>query len=97
MSFIMQMNLRLRWMDKRLIYNHPRMVSATHKHNKMSERLPVDEHTFKRLWLPEIFFPNEHKARIHSITTINKRAWIYSDGMVEYEIRTSLTLQSPMR
>lgn len=94
MSYVMQTNLRMRWIDKRLIYNHPSSIS--HKHNSMSERLPVDDQTFKKLWLPEIFFPNENKARIHTITTVNKRAWIYSDGMVEYEIRTSLTLQSPI-
>lgn len=87
------MNMMLRWKDPRLAFGPEKEMHHTHE---MLKGLPIDKITFQRIWLPEVFFVNEQKARVHDLTTPNRRAWLYPDGHVQYEQRISLKLQCAM-
>ena len=83
-SFIVQMNLKFRWQDDRLAFSiREGHIRGT---NIIKNGIPVDDISFTRLWLPGAFFPNEKEAKIHDITTKNKRAWIFNDGRVICDI-----------
>ena len=60
MDYKVNIFLRQRWVDPRL------------KHNSNEEPLAPDATYLDRLWLPDLFFNNEKKSRMHDITTKNK-------------------------
>ena len=46
--------------------------------------------------MPDTFFRNERRGRMHNVLVPNLYVRIFADGMVLFSIRVSLTLSCPM-
>ncbi|XP_060561073.1 glycine receptor subunit alpha-3-like [Ruditapes philippinarum] len=56
----------------------------------------IDAKNLEKLWVPDIYFPNEKRAYYHNVLMANKMLRIYKGGNVSYSTRLSLTLSCPM-
>ena len=70
--------LRQSWVDDRLKYSHiyPNI-----------SKLTLDSKLFDKIWVPDLFFPNEKQAHSHCISVPNKLIRISPDGRVLYSSR----------
>jgi hypothetical protein len=41
----------------------------------------------QNIWVPELYFPNEKKARLHNMMNDNKMIRLYPDGRLDYFAR----------
>ncbi|XP_052791563.1 glycine receptor subunit alpha-2-like [Mya arenaria] len=87
MEYSMDIFLRQKWEDKRLEYGNTSELPWLELDNKM----------MSRVWIPDTFFPNEKKARVHDVTVPNKMMHLYKNGTVLYSTRLSLTLSCSMQ
>ena len=69
--------LRMFWRDDRLDFSH--IANFT--------RLELDAKFFDKIWQPDLFFENEKKAAVHTVTSINKLMHLFTNGTVVYSIR----------
>ena len=67
--------LRQEWYDRRLV--HPELKAPVTLSNK---HLP-------KLWVPDVFMPNEKSAIFHEITVPNVLVRLYPDGKLLYSQR----------
>ncbi|XP_045204370.2 glycine receptor subunit alpha-2-like [Mercenaria mercenaria] len=86
MEYSVDIYLRLWWRDERLDYSD--------KSN--STKLELDSKNIGNVWQPDIFFENEKRASVHTVTTTNKLMHIFRNGTVIYSIRLSLALSCTM-
>ena len=82
----MQINIRYEWTDPRLKYDDL---------NRTITYLSVGNTS--RIWMPDVFFPNELSATKHALVTDNSLTRIYPDGRVYHASRFTLTLICKMK
>lgn len=87
MDFTVGILLYLEWKD-------PRFVSWIKQGE--SNRVSFDYKSMERLWVPDIYFPNEKEASLHKVFVPNKLLTVNSAGVVSYTSRISLTLSCQM-
>ena len=76
----MNVYLRQQWNDPRLRYiNYSSYANITH--------LTIDSKLIERMWVPDLFFPNEKSGHPHCITMPNRLVRIFPDGTVLYSAR----------
>ena len=79
----MDIHLRLRW-------NDPRMANITNitPHEGLNNETVVIPPLFiKKVWTPEIYFPNEKEAKFHHVMVPNQKMKVYPDGTIIYTVR----------
>jgi hypothetical protein len=47
----------------------------------------IDAKNLEKLWVPDIYFPNEKRAYYHNVLMANKMLRIYKGGNVSYSTR----------
>ncbi|XP_029644196.1 glycine receptor subunit alpha-2-like [Octopus sinensis] len=57
----------------------------------------LDVKLIEKIWVPDLYFPNEKKAHFHEVTVPNRMLHIYDDGSITYRARISLTASCPMK
>lgn len=72
----MDIILRQKWEDKRLMFEHFKATS-----------LELDQKMIDKIWVPDSFFPQEKRAKIHEVTVPNRLLHIYKNGTVVYSMR----------
>lgn len=87
MEFSVGIFLHLKWHDKR--------YTSWIKKSK-SETILFDHRSLDGLWVPDIYFPNEKKARLHEVFFPNKMLSAHESGQISYIARLSLTLSCQM-
>ncbi|KAL0267611.1 UNVERIFIED_CONTAM: hypothetical protein PYX00_009833 [Menopon gallinae] len=83
-EFELSMYFRQEWNDSRLAYDNAGKLSYIAIHD------PVG------FWTPDLFFVDETKAHLHTITKPNTFARIYPDGSVLHSQRLSVKSSCPM-
>ncbi|XP_022653502.1 glutamate-gated chloride channel-like isoform X1 [Varroa destructor] len=81
----LQLILRLRWRDERLIFNSSRL-----------NYILVGRSRSERLWVPDMFITNEKEAQVHKTLSDNALIRIYPNGQVQHSVRISLSLSCPV-
>ena len=72
--------LRQEWIDSRLSYvNNTNFSRVGH--------VTIDNKLYDRIWVPDLFFPNEKSAHAHQVTVPNRLLRIFPDGRVLYSSR----------
>ncbi|XP_029643878.2 glycine receptor subunit alpha-2-like [Octopus sinensis] len=74
------------WTDKRLDFYD--LIDA--------EYLELDAKLIHKIWVPDLYFPNEKYSYFHDVTVQNKMLHVYDKGQVIYKARISLTASCPM-
>ena len=49
--------------------------------------LIVSAQSIEKMWVPDLFFPNEKSAKFHDVTVTNKVMKIHPNGTVRYSAR----------
>ncbi|XP_076468366.1 glycine receptor subunit alpha-2-like [Babylonia areolata] len=93
MDFTVSLLLHLRWRDQRLLPTH-HFKTLFEEHNK--DFLEFDSQNIKRIWVPDLFFPNEKRASYHEVMITNQMSRLYRDASILYISRLSMTLSCPM-
>ncbi|XP_060084024.1 glycine receptor subunit alphaZ1-like isoform X2 [Ylistrum balloti] len=86
MDFSVDIFLRQKWIDPRLVFTN--MTDIT--------RLELDQKLIDKVWVPDTIFTNEKEAAVHSITVPNKLMHLYQNGTVFYSARIGMTLNCHM-
>ncbi|PVD34624.1 hypothetical protein C0Q70_05900, partial [Pomacea canaliculata] len=86
------MLLHLRWKDERLVKFN---MQQTFK-GLTTDFLEFDSANIKRIWVPDLFFPNEKKAFFHEVMITNQISRLYKDASILHISRLSMTLSCPM-
>ncbi|XP_041357667.1 glycine receptor subunit alpha-2-like [Gigantopelta aegis] len=90
MDFTIGLLLHLQWHDDRLVkFNLKKFFGNL-------TFLEFDSQNIKRIWVPDVFFPNEKKASFHDVMMANQMMRLYRDGKIMYISRLSVTLSCPM-
>ncbi|CAG5120049.1 unnamed protein product, partial [Candidula unifasciata] len=92
MDFTVGILLHLRWEDKRIYHDK----AAQYFNASKLGSLDFDSENIKKVWVPDIFFPNEKKGSFHVIMTQNQMMRLYKGGTMLYISRLSVTLSCPM-
>ncbi|KAH9510031.1 Glycine receptor subunit alpha-2, partial [Bulinus truncatus] len=92
MDFTVGLLLHLKWLDERIISDKAKGMFDESK----VESFDFDTENIKKVWVPDIFFPNEKKGSFHDIMNLNQMMTLYKDGSVLYISRLSVTLSCPM-
>ncbi|XP_025084951.1 glycine receptor subunit alpha-3-like [Pomacea canaliculata] len=92
MDFTVSMLLHLRWKDERLVKFN---MQQTFK-GLTTDFLEFDSANIKRIWVPDLFFPNEKKAFFHEVMITNQISRLYKDASILHISRLSMTLSCPM-
>ncbi|XP_013383325.1 glycine receptor subunit alpha-4-like [Lingula anatina] len=58
--------------------------------------IKLDEHFYRKIWLPDIFIRNEKRANFHEVTIPNRLMRLYSNGAVWYVTKITATLDCYM-
>lgn len=87
MEYSIDCVLRQWWVDDRLNYANS-SINAT--------RLELDTKLIGNIWQPDLYFPNEKRASVHTVTNTNKLLHIHRNGTVVYSMRVALTLTCTM-
>lgn len=90
MDFTLDLGITLSWKNPKLIKGIP------YGKTEMFEHLDFDAQNMDKVWVPDIYFPNEKKASIHNIMMVNKMLRLHRDSTVTYMIRVSVTLSCRM-
>lgn len=89
MDFKISVMLHLRWINH-LITNQFTSVKST------LEYVEMDATKMGRLWVPDLYFPNEKRSSFFNVMTDNKMMRLHRNGTVDYTTRLALTLSCPM-
>ncbi|GFN79366.1 glycine receptor subunit alpha-3 [Plakobranchus ocellatus] len=92
MDFTVGILLHLRWEDKRIYHNKAHVLFDT----TGIESLDFDPENINKVWVPDIFFPNEKKGSFHEIMIKNQMMRMHKGGTLLYISRLSVTLSCPM-
>ncbi|XP_070197269.1 glycine receptor subunit alpha-4-like [Littorina saxatilis] len=92
MDFTVSLLLHLRWRDERLLHHNTKKDFETTK----KSFLEFDSQNIKRIWVPDLFFPNEKSATFHEVMITNQMSRLYPDASILYISRLSMTLSCPM-
>jgi len=84
MEYTMDVYLRQQWQDSRMEFT------------ERDGHVTVPPKSVDRMWMPDIFFPNEKRAALHDITVPNKLMRIYPNGTIIHSVRITMTLSCPM-
>jgi len=84
MDYTMDIFLRQSWNDVRMTFEG------------RTKPVTVPAKSVDRMWLPDIFFPNEKSASLHHITVPNTLMKIWPNGTIMHSVRITLTLSCPM-
>lgn len=79
-DFSVQIGLHLSWKNSDLI-------STIQTIDKSLTFLDLDAQNMEKVWVPDIYFPNEKRASVHNIMMANKMLRLYKDGTVRYIVR----------
>ena len=71
--------LHLSWNDHRF--------SKFHIENLEEGYVEIDAKNLEKLWVPDLYFPNEKNAYYHNVLMPNKMLRIYNRGRVSYSTR----------
>ena len=80
-DFIIDVFFRQRWVDERLAFKDEDIPVAP------DIPLIVSAKSADKLWVPDLFFPNEKSANYHEVTVTNKVMKIYANGTIRYSAR----------
>nr|XP_034303129.1 glycine receptor subunit alpha-3 [Crassostrea gigas]XP_034303130.1 glycine receptor subunit alpha-3 [Crassostrea gigas] len=86
MDYSMDIIFRQKWEDRRLKFEHFKATS-----------LELDHKMIEKIWVPDSFFPQEKRAKIHDVTVPNRLLHIYKNGTVVYSMRVEMTLSCEMK
>ncbi|XP_060600728.1 glycine receptor subunit alpha-3-like isoform X2 [Ruditapes philippinarum] len=89
MDFTADIGLHLTWKDTKLMEN-------IRQYKYTFDYLDFDALNMEKVWVPDIYFPNEKKAAVHNIMMANKMLRLYKNSTVSYKIRVSVTLSCQM-
>ncbi|KAK7097043.1 glycine receptor subunit alpha-2-like [Littorina saxatilis] len=84
MDYTVSIMMALSWVQPNLKYQYE------------VEFFEIDNDNMKKIWIPDLYFPNEKKASFHQVMNPNQMMRLYPDGRLEYFARLSLTLSCPM-
>ncbi|XP_060588406.1 glycine receptor subunit alpha-2-like isoform X1 [Ruditapes philippinarum] len=87
MEYSIDVYLRMWWRDPRLDFT---------ANTTSDTKLELDSKNTDNVWQPDIFFPNEKRAYVHTVTSTNKLMHIFRNGTVVYSVRLSLSLGCTM-
>ena len=82
----MNLFVRLAWVDQRLKWSWPNETDYVVAGGDISDKL----------WVPDIFFPNERHGIKHSLTQNNVNLRFYPNGQIFLIVRYSLILACDM-
>nr|XP_022913136.1 glutamate-gated chloride channel-like [Onthophagus taurus] len=85
MMFSLEFYVRQKWKDERLEFNN---TANNIKYIVLNE--------IRQIWMPDLFFTNEHSSRTHDLMESNSFRKIYRDGTVLTSARVSLVLRCKM-
>ncbi|KAL3880086.1 hypothetical protein ACJMK2_032355 [Sinanodonta woodiana] len=88
MDFTVTVFLHLSWPDTRFTRIYPKIDNDLY--------IEIDSKNLDKLWIPDLYFPNEKKAYYHDVFMPNKMLRIYRGGNVTYSTRLTLTLTCNM-
>ncbi|KAL8613884.1 hypothetical protein ACOMHN_032874 [Nucella lapillus] len=108
MDYSVTIFLRVRWTDQRLEWGEK--LFATHEDDhgigdigvhtiaddEVLDRLEIGTKLLDGVWMPDIYFINDKKARVHDVTMINRMLHIYRNGSIQTSSRISMTLSCDM-
>ena len=77
-EFSVDIVLRQWWTDRRLNYEN---------YDTNATRLELDTRLLADVWQPDLYFKNEKKGSLHTITNTNKLMHIYRNGTVIFSMR----------
>lgn len=86
MDFTLSMFLYQRWTEYRLIFQN--IVNATY--------LELDANAIEKIWVPDLYFPNEKRSNFHDVTMPNRMLRMYEKGDILFTLRITLTLTCKM-
>ena len=49
----------------------------------------IDNENMKKIWIPDLYFPNEKKASFHRVMSPNQMMRLYPTGRLEYFARSA--------
>lgn len=76
----MDIVLHLSWKNKEII-DKLRSINVAFNY------LDFDATNMDKVWVPDIYFPNEKKAAIHNIMMDNRMLRLYRDSTIKYMVR----------
>jgi hypothetical protein len=82
-DFTADIGLHLTWKDTKLMEN-------IRQYKYTFDYLDFDALNMEKVWVPDIYFPNEKKAAVHNIMMANKMLRLYKNSTVSYKIRYTL-------
>ncbi|ESO89505.1 hypothetical protein LOTGIDRAFT_125321 [Lottia gigantea] len=85
MDYTVSILMELSWTQRDLYYNFDDV-----------DFFEIDNRNMEKIWLPDLYFPNEKMAAFHKIMTPNKVVRLYPDGRLTFYARLSLTMSCPM-
>ena len=74
-EFGLEIYFRQRWTDTRLNYTED------------FEEVAIPAHSVDRIWVPDLYFPNEKSGSVHMVTTPNRVIKIFPGSHVRYSAR----------
>ena len=79
-DFTVDVGIHLQWESKE-------MIQILDRGTYDFSHLDFDAQNMEKVWVPDIYFPNEKKASLHKILMDNKMLRLYMDGMLSYITR----------
>ena len=55
----------------------------------------IDNENMKKIWIPDLYFPNEKKASFHRVMSPNQMMRLYPTGRLEYFARSAWYSDTP--
>ena len=77
-DFTVSIMLHLSWVDRRF---------EPWAYNVEGEAVEFDSTRMDKLWVPDLFFPNEKQSYVHDVFMPNKMLRIYKGGKIAYTSR----------
>ncbi|CAD5114969.1 DgyrCDS3999 [Dimorphilus gyrociliatus] len=91
MDYSLNVYLRQNWTDRRLKFK-PRKINGIN-----TTEIKLEDETWNKIWIPDVFFRNEKLAKYHDITTPNRLLTLKNSGMLWYVSKITATLSCPMK
>ena len=77
-DFTVGLIIHLQWEDHRLL-------NKAHIYD--FDYIDFDAHNMEKIWVPDIYFPNEKKAKFHKIMMSNRMLRLFKNETVSYNAR----------
>ena len=74
----MDLYFQQKWVDERLVFD------------EQDRPVILAPKQIEKIWVPDLFFPNEKKAEIHNVMLANQVVKIFPNGTVLYSSRYEL-------